>query len=489
MWYKTKPHAQQLAALKKAAGRPAFAYLCEMGTGKSKMVIDEASILFSKGAIGAVLILCPNGGQQNWVLREIPAHCAVKYKAAYKVAGWKKAERNAWLDTIAAPPDTLKFFCINIDQLVVKAGVETMESILKLWPTYMAVDESHRVKGPDSQRSLALHKLGPRASHRRILSGTASPQSPLDLFSQFYFLDSRILGHSSFTPFRAEYAVLQKMPLADKYQPRGSDGNTTSKRFYWKILAYRNGEKLKALIAPYSFSCKLTDCVDMPPLIFRELRVELTDSQRRIYDDLKQLSAASIEGCPAHLTSDDAKLLWLIENADIVPGHALTELLRLQQVVGGFVDGHVLENNRIATLLDHLEDISGPVIIWARFVADIEAIADALGDDCVTYYGKTKPDERTRAVDLFQSGQRRYFVGQPSTAGIMLTLTASSHIVHYSKSWKADDYLQSNARAWRIGQRLPVTVTDMIAADTIDRVIHSVVKQKAARMDELLYGV
>jgi len=170
--------------------------------------------------------------------------------------------------------------------------------------------------------------------------------------------------------------------------------------------------------------------------------------------------------------------------------NALTQLMRLHQIVCGHVkldDGTVthLPSNRIKELLNVVEETDGKIIIWATYRPDIEAIKIALqkeyGMESVgTYYGDTDQDERQRVLRDFQDLDKplRFFVGNPSTGGYGLTLTAANTVVYYSNSFDLEKRLQSEDRAHRIGQTKNVTYIDLIAPGTVDEKIVKALRDK-----------
>ena len=72
--FKTKPYAHQLKALEMSWNKEVFAYFMEMGTGKSKVLLDNISMLYDKGKINGALIIAPKGVYKNWYDAEIPVH-------------------------------------------------------------------------------------------------------------------------------------------------------------------------------------------------------------------------------------------------------------------------------------------------------------------------------------------------------------------------------------------------------------------------------
>jgi SNF2 family DNA or RNA helicase len=164
--------------------------------------------------------------------------------------------------------------------------------------------------------------------------------------------------------------------------------------------------------------------------------------------------------------------------------------MRLHQIVCGHVkldNGEVIElpNNRIGELLSVVEETDGKIIIWANYRHDIEAIKLALSKEygmnsVGMYYGDTPDDERKRVLEEFQKpdSEMRFFVGNPSTGGYGLTLTAAQTMVYYSNSFDLEKRLQSEDRAHRIGQTKNVTYIDLIAVGTVDEKIVKALRDK-----------
>jgi len=144
-----------------------------------------------------------------------------------------------------------------------------------------------------------------------------------------------------------------------------------------------------------------------------------------------------------------------------------------------------IPSNRVAELLSIVEETDGKVIIWATYRHDIIAIKTTLqteyGMESVgTYFGDTDEDERQRVIAEFQDPESklRFFVGNPSTGGYGLTLTAASVVVYYSNSFDLEKRLQSEDRAHRIGQRKNVTYIDLITPKTVDEKIVKALRDK-----------
>jgi len=310
------------------------------------------------------------------------------------------------------------------------------------------VDESSRIKRPGAQRTKVITKLSNLCKYRRIMTGTPVTKGPEDIYSQFKFLDPQILGYDSFYSFKARYCIM---------------GGFENKQ----IVAYQNVDELTKNIEGHSFRVLKKDCLDLPDKIYQRYPVELSEKQRKLYDQMRKTYIAELEG----------------EQID-APA-TITRLLRLQQIVCGWFPTETEvkpiedKNPRLNALLEILSDIDSKVIIWARFKADLKAIEHALGSLAVAYHGEVSNDARADAVERFQNDPKiRYFVGQPQSGGIGLTLTAADYAVYYSNSFDLETRLQSEDRCHRIGTKNNVTYIDLEAPKTVDTKIIKALRSK-----------
>ena len=225
---------------------------------------------------------------------------------------------------------------------------------------------------------------------------------------------------------------------------------------------WRNLEKLQKLLEPHSFRVLKKDCLDLPEKIYKTITFELDAAQQRAYDKMQ-----------------DELRIELGDNTEL-PVSELAALIKLQQITSGYVNTpigvrYVSEDNpRLKTLMDAIEDVDGKFIIWARFREELDAIAAALAEaeiPCVQYHGGVSREDREAAVDGFQNGDVRVFVGQPQSGGIGLTLTAAETVFYFSNDFNLETRLQSEDRAHRIGTRKNVVYIDIAAESTIDEQI------------------
>jgi SNF2 family DNA or RNA helicase len=466
--FKYEPYKHQLDALNKSWNKPYFAYFMDMGTGKSKVLIDNMSILYDKGQINSALIIAPKGVYKNWERKEIPTHLPEHIKA--NIVAWspeKTKKKELELDTLFDVTDDLQIFLMNVEAFSTKRGYEIAYKFLYTHKSMLVVDESTTIKTRTAQRTKNLIKLSKQAPYRRILTGSPVTKSPLDLFTQCEFLEHYVLKQGSFWTFQNRYAKLMRRTL----------GN----RSYNQILGYQNLEELNGIIDPFSFRVRKEECLDLPDKVYTRRTVELTDEQQKLYKQMKKTALAVIES----------------EGLVTAPT-VLTQLLRLQQLCSGFArleDGRTItvHSNKIDELLHCLEETDGKVIIWANFTHDLLNIQKVLtekygSDSAELFYGDTAAEERQNIVERFQDPDNplRFFVGQPRTGGYGLTLTEAKTVIYYSNGYDLEIRLQSEDRAHRIGQTNKVTYIDIVTEKTVDEKIIKALRNKIDISDQVL---
>lgn len=475
---RTKGMQHQCSALQCMEGRRAYALFMEQGTGKTWTMLADAERLYAQGAIDGVLVIAPNGVHTNWVNREIPTHMEGNVIAR----AWRSGAGVAYtkhLNELFAPrpegqPVPLRILSVNVDALTTSKGYDFCRKFLNATRAMLIVDESSRIKNPDAARTKALMRLRMHAHYARIASGTPVTNSPVDMFAQMEFLETGLLGTTSYRAFVSEYADLvpSTHPMMQNMIRRNP------KMAFAQVVArnedgtprWRNLEKLQRLIAPHSFRVLKKDCLDLPEKIYKTITFELDADQRRAYSKMR-----------------DELRIDLGDQTEL-PVSELAALVKLQQITSGYLNlpggevQYVSEGNpRLKALLNILEDIEGKFIIWARFREELSAISAALAEcdvPAVEYHGGINREDRERAVNSFQEGTARAFVGQPQSGGIGLTLTAAETVIYYSNDFNLETRLQSEDRAHRIGTKRNVVYIDLAAEDTIDETISRNLQRK-----------
>ena len=465
--FKTKPYAHQLTALEKSWDKTEYGYFMEMGTGKSKVLVDNIAMLYDKGKINGALIIAPKGVYRNWMSQEIPTHLAshIQPKMVLWTASTSKTKQKEY-DSLFETGYDLHILIMNVEAFSTKKGLDFAGKFLRTHRTLMAVDESTSIKTPTAKRTKSILSIGKLANYRRILTGSPVTKSPLDLYTQCAFLNEHLLGFTSYYTFRNRYANML-------------DRNFGGRRVQI-VGGYKRLDELAEILKAFSYRVLKEHCLDLPEKIYIERQVELTEEQGKAYSTMKSAALASLKGKMA------------------TAPHVLTQMMRLHQITCGHLkndDGTITEikNNRLDELLNVIDEMEGKAIIWANYIYDIEHIVKEVkkehGENSVVqYYGAISSEKRQEAIEKFQDPDSpvKFFVGNPQTGGYGITLTAASNVIYYSNGYDLEKRLQSEDRAHRIGQKKSVTYVDIVAPKTVDEKIKKALRKKINIASEIM---
>jgi SNF2 family DNA or RNA helicase len=362
------------------------------------------------------------------------------------------------LNTLFKSSYDLHILVMNVEALSTKKGKQFAEKFLNCHKTLMAIDESTTIKNPGAARTKNIIALGKNVLYKRILTGSPVTKSPLDLYTQCWFLDPWLLDQQSYYSFRTRYALMRKIMV--------------NGRQIEIVVGYRNLGELSEKIKPFSHRVLKDDCLDLPSKTYMKRTIQLSEEQQKVYKQMKEIALATLNG---KLTTTH---------------NVITQLMRLHQITCGHFkadDGttQTLASNRLNELMDVLSEMEGKAVIWAHYRYDIEVIVEAIkkeyGDkSVVTYYGDTSTDDRQKAIRLIQDSDSpvRFIVGTPQTGGYGITLTGASTMIYYSNGYDLEKRQQSEARIDRIGQEKPMTYIDIIAEGTVDEKIVKALRTK-----------
>ena len=468
--FKTKPYKHQQHALELCWNKKEYGLLMEMGTGKSKVLIDNVGILYEKERINSVLIIAPKSMYKTWERQEIPNHLPNRISDKSRIVIWQpnitqKYKRK--LDILFENTSELKIFIINVEALSSQKGLDYATEFISNNKCLLAVDESTTIKNPRAKRTKNILKLRNIALFRRILTGTPVTKSPLDLYTQFYFLDPNILNFSSYYTYSNRHAVTIK---------RSFGGHSFN-----MVVGYRNLQELTNKIRPFSYRVLKEECLDLPDKVYMKRNIELTEEQKRLYTSIKKTALADLQGKVVAVTNVLAAMTKLQQ---ILCGHLITNESDVMEV----------KNNRIEELLSILDECTSKVIIWTTFRKSIAQIKKAIIDKyknakiCATYFGDTPTDERQNIIERFQDpkNELRFFIGNQQTGGYGITLTEANTVIYFNNSFDLEIRAQSEDRAHRIGQTNKVTYIDLCAEGTIDNKIIQALRDKINIASEVM---
>ena len=464
--FKTKPYAHQLTALEKSWNKESYAYFMEMGTGKTKVLIDNMAMLYDKGAINGALIVAPKGVIGTWYNQEIPTHLPdhIKNVSVLWQSNINKTQQEK-LNTLFETGEDLHILIMNIEAFSTDKGKTFAAKFLRTHKTLTAIDESTVIKNPKAKRTKNILALADLCKYRRIMTGSPVTKNPLDLYSQCNFLDPFLLNFQSYFAFRNRYAEMKTLHMHG--------------RQIQIVNGFKNLSELSDKLKGFSYRVLKEDCLDLPPKIWTKRHITLTAEQAKVYKQMKEQALAVLKG------------------KQVTSVSALTQLMRLHQITCGHFaadDGSVqqIKNNRLSELMDVLEETEGKAIIWAHYQHDIKNIVKEIEKvhgpgSVVTYYGLTPQDKRQDNIKQFQSNDEvRFLIGTPATGGYGITLTQANTVIYYSNGYDLEKRLQSEDRAHRIGQKKSVTYVDIMAEDTVDEKIVKALRKKINIASEVM---
>jgi SNF2 family DNA or RNA helicase len=420
------------------------ALLMEMGTGKTITAIAIAGRGYLNKKIKKALVICPTSVMAVWE-KELQEFADFKFSA--EVLDGTMAQRNKKLLALNKK-EGLLFGIINYE------ATWRMADELQKWNADLIIcDESQRIKNPTAKQSKCVHKFGDLARYKLILSGTPVQNSPLDIFSQYRFLDSSIFGNS-FYSFRNKYARM------------GGYGG-------YQIIAYNNIDELIKKAHSIAYRVTKAEALDLPEQVFTNRYCYLDPTARKIYDQIKEENYIELE------------------KGEISTTNVLTRLLRLSQITGGFVNNDAgaeefVSDAKLIALEEIIEDTvesaGKKLVIFARFTAEITAIKKLIEKHKIQYRwiaGDVPMDERGPMVKDFQEDEAvKIFIAQIQTAGLGITLTASDTAVFYSLDFNFANYSQATARIHRIGQKNNCTYIHLLCKNTVDEKIMKALSKK-----------
>lgn len=526
----------QKDALEFISDKNVFALFMEQGTGKSKVVIEKASLLWEKNLIDAVIIISPNAVKEQWVTEQFSEHYPRHDWVGHIWEGMStKREKEAFhrlmYESTPEYKDKLMVFSANVEAFHSDTIEQFMEMVITSRKVFLIIDESTRIKNGRRKSRRGKRGGAKRTNkildqfvdviHKCILTGTPTPRSPFDLWSQFEFLEENFFG-LDFYLFRYRFGILMnkvvygdrkattvldektfniaknklnKMAKLNAVEMEYLEDETGIKikdlmliRTMEKYVPYKNLKILRESISRITFFRKKKDCLDLPDKVYEKLYCKLGKEQKRIYKSLQEEMYAEYMG----------EEITVINKAVMA--------LRLQMVTGGIfpysssditinADGEeefsvtykyswLAESSKLAVLIEDLEEVSDEtsIIIWANFRGEIDMIHKSLldkGYSCEKYYGGSDPSVITR----FKAKETRILIANPLKGGEGLNLQVSTLHYFYSNSFKADSRLQAEDRSHRIGQTNKVTYKDIICKGTIDERIFNVLKRKESLIE------
>ena len=423
---------------------PYAALFHEQGLGKTKMALDLALHWLTAGTVDSVMVVTKRALVTNWE-RETKFHTNLR-------------------PIVLSQDRRSNFFAFNRPGRLYLTHYEVMHSergrlllFAKARRLGVILDESQRIKNPNSKAATALHSLGPLLARRVIMTGTPVANRPYDIWSQVYFLDGGESLGSTFSSFKSE---------TDFKKDLGENPNAT-------IAFERRLADIYEKINHFAIrETKASAEINLPGKVIRNTLTHMESRQSILYEKYRRELATEVvrDGLK---TLDDAEEI-------------LKRLLRLVQVashpslVDQSYEGTPGKFHALDSIMDKIDPFGPKTIIWTGFTGNVSRIA-------LRYpwlrparvHGRLSISDRTRSLDRFMEDPScRILVATPGAAKEGLTLTVANHALFFDRTFSLDDYLQAQDRIHRISQTKECVIENLVAVGTIDEWISELLSAK-----------
>lgn len=441
---KQEAFAFQFEAVKAIRDLDYAAIFFEPGLGKSKMAIDLILYWLEKKLVDTVLYVAKKGLVAN-CQKEFGLHSYIKPKILSQ-----NSKANYY---VFNSPSRL----VLTHYEVLRTENERLKLFLRARNVAVILDESAKIKNPNSSLTKATFALAPLFVKRVIMTGTPVANRPYDIWAQIYFLDE---GKSLGNDFR-EFKLVSNLDNS-LYKDTGA-----------RQQFERHLDEIFSKISNFTVrQTKKSGVIQLPE---KEIRTIYSDWERHQYDLYRQVreemhAIVIRDGLPSE------------DEADLV----LKRLLRLVQIASNphlLDESYTLNPGKLDILKDLVSDICSrneKCIVWTSFVENTSWLSMELRSfGTCTVHGKLDIERRNKAVDLFLSDDKvRVLVATPGSAKEGLTLTTANHVIYYDRTFSLDDYLQSQDRIHRISQKKKCYVYKIIMKDSIDEWVDSLLEAK-----------
>ena len=450
------PH--QEAAVAKLLPSRVGALFMEMGTGKSRAVIELARVRAAKW--DRLVWLCPVSLKEA-VRQEILKHTDLSDEGIC-VFDDRTSERTVPMDRV--------FYVVGIESMASSNRVVLAVNKIVSEQSFVIVDESSYIKSPRALRTERITGIAGRAKYRAILTGTPFSQGVVDLYSQMRFLSAKILGYNSFWSFANNHLEFEQ--VKDAYGRKRTTG---------RIIHTHNHGYLAEKIAPYVYQVKKSECLTLPDKLYENFRFALSPQQQDWYREAKEHFLSLRE-------PDDWSGMWIFRLFTAL--QTITCGFWNRGTAEGKPDVVTMAHGRLDTLRAAVCEVPDGerVIVWSKYRRCLDEIIGSLADEhggaqVCRFDGTLSERQREAELARWRRGAR-FLVATQSCGGHGLTLNESSHAVFYADGFKYAERAQAEDRNHRIGQGVSPTYASISAVGTIDdRIAHALAhKADALRM-------
>lgn len=422
---------------------PYSAIFHEQGLGKTKIAIDLLLYWLEKKDIDTVIVVTKKQLVQNWI-NEFRTHTRI----IPKVLSSNKTDNYIVLNSPA------RVILANFE--IFSTEQERLTLFLKSRNTAVIVDESTKIKNPESKLTQSFFALSPYFKIKTIMTGTPVANRPYDIWSQIYFLDSGMSLGCDFNSFKSSTNLSNDLAYSE------------SKRDLFESTVARIFDNIKSFTVRET---KNSGIISLPAKKYYSVWCEFEPHQKSMYNSVKNDLQLLVQ-------KDDETLLDESEET-------LKRLLRLVQIASNprLVDDLYGEYSGKEVILDSLinEIVARGerVIVWSSFIENIDYFYKKYKNlNATRIHGKMAIADRNKSVDIFKSGNSSVLFATPQSAKEGLTLTVANNVIFYDRGFNLDDYLQAQDRIHRISQTKDCNIYNLIIEDSIDKWIDVLLQAK-----------
>lgn len=417
----------------------------EQGLGKSKVAVDLVMYWLKKKIVSHAIVFTKKGLISNWK-EEIRKNSLVNFGI---LTGNISENSNLFFSNI-------NFLITNFE--VLSKEFDRIKELAKHNKVAIILDESAKIKNPDSKLTKQFLEIAPFFSKRCIMTGTPSANRPQDLWSQIYFLDQGESLGSCYKKFKTKVDLSNKLKNNVEAQKRFAENLN-------KILSHISDFVIR--------ETKKSSNLQLPEKIILFEYADWEDNQKRMYEELREQLKIFIK----------KKGMNIEENAESV----LKRIIRLMQLTsnpGLIDDSYKSEPGKVKKLKEIIEKIikkEEKCIIWSSYVKNVSWLSNELAKyEPLSLHGKQTNSERDNSIQLFKNEKKyRILVATPQSSKEGLTLTVANHCVFFDRTLSLDDYLQSQDRIHRISQSKTCYIYNLCIKNSIDEWVDKLISAKS----------
>jgi SNF2 family DNA or RNA helicase len=457
--FKTTPYPYQLEGIEFGLSHDAFLLGDEQGLGKSLQVINLA--ILRKKEMNHCLIVCGiNGLKYNW-LEEIAKHSnenakiiGSKINRKGKLVEGSVKERLEDLETL---PDAF-FLITNIETLRNDDIRDKLSSLIKKKEIGMvAIDEAHAIKNGRSKQGKAIRWLHPK--YKVAMTGTPLINKPVDLYNIMNWLGAIHYHKETYHDFKHRYCYVDR---------------------FGSIIGYKNKQELAGRLQNIMIRRKKADVLHLPEKIHTTSYIELAGEQLSLYEKTKK---GILERFDQTGKKENEKK---IENPlELI--NRLRQLTTYPQLFHPTLKSNA-KLTRVYELIEEKIENDEKLIVYSHWKEPITALKNLVHTyNPAIVTGDIDSSKRQLEVKKFQEDDScRVILGTIDALGTGFTLTAAQTVIFLDNPWTSAKKMQAEDRAHRIGTKKSVNIITMVAKNTIDEKVVSLLNEKKQLAEDIV---